>query len=132
MGHIMLAPLVFTRFDWKRFEVLLSLQYAQAMTTATGIHSHRDANHFPIVHPMSTSELSGTAQLDYVLVGDFAVRTKWNTAIALPSVYENNRALFGIGLTHRRGYANTYLEWQVPILGSPFLFRMFGGLAFWF
>ena len=129
MGHSMVMPGVWARFQWQRLHGHLGLDFARAMGTTDSQHGGHNMSYFPIVQPMNMSELSATGLLELEMLGKMAIRTRLVSARPVASGNGTPRSIAGLGVGFTGEALSTYLEWQTPIEGTPFQSRMMGGLT---
>lgn len=117
MGHTMLMPLAWVSRDGARTSVGASLGWCGAID-GEGAHDH---GAWPLVEPMSSSELMGDVRVDRALAGSF--RGSARVLYAVPTGDDPVRVAGAIGGTWRGARADTGAELQAGLAGDPFTLR---------
>jgi hypothetical protein len=117
MGHPMLMPAAWVARDGARTSLGVSAGWCGAIGGA-GDHAH---GAWPLVEPMSSSELMGDARVDRALAG--RLRGGARVMVAFPLQGETTRVVAAVGGTWRGARADTGAELQAGLSGDPFTIR---------
>ncbi|HVV81515.1 MAG TPA: hypothetical protein VHE35_00505 [Kofleriaceae bacterium] len=118
MGHPMLMPAAWAGRDDGRTMLGVSLGWCGAIGGGGTAHDHGP---WPIVEPMSESELMGGVHLDRVIRGPFHAGV--GVLAALPLHTDPTRVVAAIGGGWRHPRAETGVELQAGLAGDPFTVR---------
>lgn len=117
MGHPMLMPAAWIARDGARTSIGASAGWCGAIDGA-GDHAH---GAWPLVEPMSSSELMGDVRVDRALAG--RLRGGARVMFAFPLQGDPTRVVAAVGGTWRGARADTGAELQAGLTGDPFTVR---------
>lgn len=117
MGHVMVMPSLWARWAPGRFVVVISAGYGQGIGDR-GTHAHHSNSAWPLVDPMSFSELTFGTSAEVALPGGFRAGARASGAI--PTGDGGSRLFGGVRVAFARGRIESSLEAQAGIVGEPF------------
>ncbi|MEY4580560.1 MAG: hypothetical protein RL701_5263 [Pseudomonadota bacterium] len=120
MGHVMLMPGGFLRWNDRGFSVIAQLSYGRAL--ASGQHAEH-AGPRPLVNPMNASELAHALSASARLHPNIQATGRLLGAVTLFDHAGAAREIIAPGLQLIMGAFDAALEIQVPIVGTPFTSR---------
>jgi hypothetical protein len=116
MGHVMLMPGAFLR--WQRGGIALIAQLAYGRAFQPSGHVHVDPA--PLVNPMNRSELSHAIGVSAPLQENLRVTARLFGAVPLFDHAGASREIVAPGLQLIAGAFDAALELQLPVVGKPF------------
>lgn len=130
MGHVMLMPGVWGRFELDQLSIIAQLAWGRALAES-GAHAQHSGHHehgvattpapapSPRVNPMNMSEFEHALGIRYAVHPNVAFTARWLGAIPLEDGgFE--RQTVGPGLQLSAGALDASIEAQVPVVGDPF------------
>jgi hypothetical protein len=124
MGHVMLMPGVWGRFELARLSIIGQLAWGRALAGTDGhaahhMHGGAAPHPSPRVNPMNMNELEHALGIRYAVHPNLALTARWLGAVPL----EDNgfeRQTIGPGLQLTADALDASIEVQVPVAGDPF------------
>ena len=118
MGHAMAMPALFVSAELARVRLAGSAGYGHALG---GAHAHDEHGGWPLVDPMTESELTFSASGDVALVDTWRAGARITGAI--PTDDAPARAIAAARTAWGHGRFETALELQAGLAGDPFQLR---------
>lgn len=120
MGHVMVMPSAWSTLAFGRSSAMVTFGYVRGLGGANA-HAKHGQGLWPIVDPMTMSELTAGAQVDHMLVPALGLGAK--LAAAFPLDLGDTRVVGSLRAVWIMGRFQTSAEVQVGLAGDPFGFR---------
>jgi hypothetical protein len=120
MGHVMLMPGAFVLFQHAGLSLLAQLAYGRALA---GASAHHHAGPMPVVNPMNRSELTHAFGVSTALHPNLRIMARWLGAVHVFDHTGSSREIIAPGLQIVAGTFDLTFEFQIPVVGSPFVNR---------
>ena len=120
MGHWMFMPAAWAAWSPSRFAVSGSIGYARGIGAASAHAEHGGGSAWPLVDPMSFSEVTFDALAMIELAGELRAGVRMLGALPLD---DDARAIGAAHVTWRSGRIETTAEAQAGLAGDPVRFR---------
>jgi hypothetical protein len=120
MGHVMLMPGAFVRWQQGGYSVIAQLSYGAALSS--GDHAHH-MGPAPIVNPMNRSELAHAIGASAPLHPNVNLTGRLLGAVTVADHSGAAREVVAPGLQLVLGAFDASLELQLPVVGHPFSSR---------
>lgn len=122
MGHVMVMSSVWVRWSNQRLAVSASGGYGRAIGGA-GTHAEHGGGAWPLVDPMSASELIGTAGVELAVTNVLRAGVRATGALPVPRDGNDPRVTAGVAVGISHGRFDTTATLDAGLAGDPFTVR---------